>query len=191
MCFECVCMNDKFVDFTENVSKLKLIARKGWVSQVGVEKPESVADHSFACAVLAMCLGDLKGLDTEKLIRLALVHDLHEALIGDYDYFDKQRIGLEQAKKNQEQAIGEVFHKLPPNIREKYVSLAKEYLCQETPEAKLVKQIDKLEMIMQAFQYEKAGYDKVKLQSFWDSVEGNLTEPNLKAIFELLKEERK
>ena len=68
-------MNNRFVDFAENVSKLKRIARKGWVSQVGVEKPESVADHSFACAILAMCLGDLKGLDTEKLIRLALLHD--------------------------------------------------------------------------------------------------------------------
>ncbi len=184
-------MNDKFIDFAENVSKLKRIARKGWVSQVGIEKPESVADHSFACAILAMCLGDLNGLDTEKLIRLALLHDIHEALIGDYDYFDKQRIGLEQAKKNQEQAINEVFHKLPLNVREKYVDLAKEYLCQETTEARLVKQIDKLEMIMQAFQYEKAGYDKVKLKSFWDSVEGTLTEPNLKAIFKLLKEERK
>ena len=53
-----------------------------------------------------------------------------------------------------------------------------------------MKQIDKLEMIMQAFRYEKAGYDKPKLKSFWDSVEGTLTEPNLKAIFKLLKEER-
>ena len=38
---------------------------------------------------------------------------LHEALIGDYDYFDKQRIGIEQAKKNQEQAINDVFAALP------------------------------------------------------------------------------
>ena len=91
-------MNDKFIDFAENVSKLERILVR-LVSQAGLEKPESVADHSFACAILAMCLGDLNGLNTKKLIRLALLHDIHEALIGDYDYFDKQRIGLKQAKK--------------------------------------------------------------------------------------------
>lgn len=153
--------------------------------------PESVADHSFGCAVLAMCLSDLRGLDTEKLMRLALLHDLHEALIGDYDSFDKQRIGEVQAKKNQQQAINDVFAALPEAIRESYVSLAEEYLRQETPEAKLVKQIDKLEMIMQALQYEKQGYDGSKLQVFWDSVEGTLTDPDLKIVLELLKEQRK
>ena len=184
-------MNGTFFDIAEKVGKLKCVARKGWISQVGVEKPESVADHSFACAVLAMCLGDLKGLDTEKLIRLALLHDLHEALIGDYDYFDKQRIGTEQAKMNQEQAIKDVFAALPKVVREKYICLAEEYLRQETPEAKLVKQIDKLEMILQALQYEKQGYDRTKLQPFWNGVEGTITDPDLKTIFNLLNKERK
>jgi putative hydrolases of HD superfamily len=184
-------MNNRFVDFAENVSKLKRIARKGWVSQVGVKSPESVADHSFACAVLAMCLGDLKGINTEKLIRLALLHDLHEALIGDYDHFDKQRIGTEQAKKNQEQAIKDVFAALPKAVHEKYICLAEEYIRQETPEAKLVKQIDKLEMILQALQYEKEGYDRTKLQPFWDGVEGTITDPDMKTIFNLLNKRRK
>ena len=184
-------MDRELIDFAKNIVKLKRVARKGWISQVGVDEPESVADHSFGCAVLAMCLGDLKEFDTAKLIRLALLHDFHEALIGDYDAFDKQRIGLEQVKKNQQQAINKVFAVLPEAIREKYVRLADEYLGQETPEAKLIKQIDKLEMILQALEYEKEDYDKTKLQTFWNGVEGALTDPDMKAIFELLKAERK
>ncbi len=183
-------MRRELVAFAENVGKLKRVPRKGWVSQVGIEAPESVADHSFGCAVLAMCLGDLKGLDMEKLLRLALLHDLHEALIGDYDAFDKQRIGDAQAKKNQQQSIKDVFAALPQAISEKYVRLAEEYLRQETPEARLVKQIDKLEMVLQALQYEKEGYDRGKLQAFWDGVEGALPDPDLKAVFELLKKKR-
>lgn len=183
-------MYHEFVDFAKSVEELKKVVRKGWISQAGVDAPESVADHSFSCAVLAMCLGDLKGLDTEKLIRLTLLHDLHEVLIGDYDYFDKQRIGETQAKKNQQQAINKIFAALPEVVREKYVHLAKEYLRQKTVEAKLVKQIDKLEMVLQALQYEREGYDSNKLQVFWDSVEGSLTDPDIKLFFELLKKDR-
>jgi len=180
----------ELVSFAKHVGELKRVVRKGWVSQVGIKVPESVADHSFGCAVLAMCLGDLKGLDTEKLMRLALLHDLHEALIGDYDAFDKQRIGDAQAKKNQQQAINDVFAALPQTLREKYVCLAEEYLRQETPEAQLVKQIDKIEMMLQALEYEKQGYDSGKLRVFWAGVEGNLPDPDLSAIFELLKKKR-
>jgi putative hydrolase of HD superfamily len=179
----------EIVKFSHSVGKLKRVGRRGWISQVGVTTPESVADHSFRCAILAMCIGDLKGIDTNKLVRMALLHDAHEALIGDYDVFEKQRIGLDQAKKNQEQAIKEVFDGLPETVREKYVGLAEEYLRQETPESKLVKQIDQLEMIMQASEYEKEGYDKTKLQTFWNGVEGKLPDPDLKAIFELLRNE--
>jgi len=184
-------MDDEFIDFAENVGKLKRVLRKGWISQVGIKSPESVADHSFACAVLAMCMGDLKGLNTEKLIRLALLHDLHEALIGDYDYFDKQRIGEEQAKKNQQQAIKDVFAVLPSKIRKKYIDLAQEYLQQKSPESQIVKQIDRIEMILQAFQYEQDGFDRQDLQTFWDGVEGSLSDPYLKTIFKLLNSRRK
>lgn len=191
MCFEVICLHSGLIDFAIKISELKCVVRKGWVSQVGIEMPESVADHSFACALLAMCLGDLKGLDTIKLIRLALLHDFHEALIGDYDYLDKQRIGIEQAKKNQQQAIKNTFIELPSGIRETYISLAEEYLRQETAEAKFVKQIDKLEMIIQALYYEKCGYDKEKFEPFWKSIEGTFTDSDMKIIFKLLNKERK
>jgi len=170
---------------------LKDVSRKGWISQVGIGNPESVADHSFGCAILAMFLGDLKGLDAKKLICLALLHDFHEALIGDYDIFDKQNLGAYQVKKNQKFAIKEVFVDLPKSIQEEYRCLVEEYFNQETLEAQLVKQIDKLEMALQAFNYEKKGYSSEKLDVFWDSVESSITDPDLRLIYESLKNNRK
>ncbi len=184
-------MHQEIAAFGKSVGKLKRVARKGWITGVGVKQPESVADHSFRCAVLAMCLGDLKGLDAEKLLRMALLHDVHEALIGDYDYFDKKEIGNREVKALEEKAIKQVFSALPEIIREEYVLLAEEYSLQETAEAKFARQIDQLEMVMQALEYEQEGYDRAKLQPFWDSVEKNLSDSDLKRIFELLKQKRK
>jgi putative hydrolase of HD superfamily len=183
-------MIQEIVDFCKQVGKLKRISRKGWVSWAKVKRPESVADHSFRSAILAMCLSDLRGLDAEKMIRMALLHDVHEALIGDYDYFDKKKIGPDQVKEREEKAIKTIFSVLPETIRRKYILLADEYRRQETEDANLVRQIDEIEMIMQALEYEKEGYDKTKLQTFWDNVRRRLKDYDLKMMFELLENER-
>jgi putative hydrolase of HD superfamily len=183
-------MIQEIVDFCEHVGKLKRIRRKGWVSWAKLKRPESVADHSFRSAILAMCLSDLKGLDTEKMVRMALLHDVHEALIGDYDYFDKNKIGQDDVTKREEKAINTIFSALPEVIREKYLLLADEYRRQETEDAKLIRQVDRIEMIMQALEYEKEGDDETRLQAFWDSVREKLKDRDLKMMFELLEKER-
>ncbi len=183
-------MHTEIINFVKNAGKLKLIDRKGWVSWVNIKNPETVADHSFRMAILTMCLSDLKGLNTEKLMRMTLLHDMHEALIGDYDYFDKQQINKNQLKEIEVKAINEVFHSLPQQLREEYTALALEYLLQESKEAKFLRQIDQLEMMMQALEYEKQGYSKQKLQAFWDNIEEKLQDPDVKEIFAQLKKER-
>jgi putative hydrolase of HD superfamily len=183
-------MIQEIVDFCRSAGRLKRISRKGWVTWAQVERPESVADHSFRSAILAMCLSDLRGLDTEKMVRMALLHDVHEALIGDYDYFDKKKIGEVEVKEREEKAVKTVFSVLPQVIREKYILLADEYRRQETDEAILMKGIDQVEMIMQALEYEREGYDKARLQAFWDNVRNRLKDRDLDSIFELLEKER-
>jgi len=116
---------------------LKKVKRKGWTTWVGIENPESVAEHSFRCAVLAMCIGDLKKLNTEKLIKITLLHDIHEALTGDYDYFDKQRMGKGEVHKREAEAVKKLSNRLPKKIRDEYLSLWNEFESQETEEAKL------------------------------------------------------
>ncbi|MEM5772607.1 MAG: HD domain-containing protein [Candidatus Aenigmatarchaeota archaeon] len=89
-------MNEELIEFFKTIGKLKKIERTGWVTNVGIENPESVAEHSFRSAVLCMIFSDIKKLDTEKMVRMALIHDLAEALIGDWDNFAKKKLGLEK-----------------------------------------------------------------------------------------------
>jgi len=73
---------DNLLDFLIVAGRLKTIPRTGWVDS-GVGEPESVADHSFRTALAAMILSDSMGLDTCKVMRMALLHDLAEAETGD------------------------------------------------------------------------------------------------------------
>ncbi len=190
-CFEGVSMHQEIIDFGKSVGILKRTSRKGWISWVGVKDPESVADHTMRSAVIVMCLSDLRGLDTDKLLRMALLHDVHEAIIGDYDYSDKKKMGETEVNKIEKEAIRKLFAALPEPIREEYIKLADEYCLQQTREAKFVRQIDKIEMVMQALEYEKEGYNKARLQAFWDKIEPEINDTDLKRIFDLLKAERK
>jgi 5'-deoxynucleotidase YfbR-like HD superfamily hydrolase len=74
--------HEDLLEFLRNAGDLKMIPRTGWV-QAGIKEPESVADHSFRMTLLAMVLSDQMGLDTEKVVRMALIHDLAESRTGD------------------------------------------------------------------------------------------------------------
>src|SRR5207245_11486221 len=71
-------------DFFFIVSQLKKVPRKGWKQKVGIEHPESVADHSYGTAIMSMVFSDTIGLNTEKIIRMALLHDLAEFISRDF-----------------------------------------------------------------------------------------------------------
>jgi len=70
-------------NFFQKVLELKNVPRQGWKEKLGVNNPESVADHSYSTAVMSMILSDLQGLNSEKIIKMALLHDLAESIIGD------------------------------------------------------------------------------------------------------------
>ena len=183
-------MYEEIVEFLQMAGRLKRIRRAGWISWVGIENPESVADHSYRSVLIAMCIADLKGMDAEKLMRMLLLHDIHEAIIGDYDYFAKKQIGEHEVKKREFEAIRRILEVLPEKFKRKYLSLWNEFEERKTLEAKIARQIDQLEMIFQALEYEKEGYDKEKLDVFWKNVEEKIEDEDLKKIFRILEEKR-
>jgi len=118
---------------------LKDVLRQGWVN-AGVESPESVAAHSWGMAVLALklCPDDL---DLEHVLKLCLVHDLPEVVVGDLTPQDDV-----STKSADERAAME-------QLAPEWVSLFDEYEQQATPEAVFVKSLDKLDMALQAKVY--------------------------------------
>jgi putative hydrolase of HD superfamily len=131
-----------------NAGKLKTLKRSGWVDH-GIEAPESVADHSFRVAFMAMILGDLLGLDAGRLLRMSLLHDFGEVLAGDIT----PAMGLPAAEKRA--AERQALHELLAGCEngQAYIDLWEEYERGEVPEARLLKNIDKLEMALQAVEY--------------------------------------
>ena len=153
--------------FFHSVLELKSIRRAGWVSKVQVEDAESVADHTFSMATMAMLLSDMLGFDTHKVIKMVLMHDLAESMVGDYvpgDVTARQKLAKEK------KAMKFILSGLPKEVREEYEEIWLEYLHNRTEIARFVHRMDKLEMALQANQYAKQGYSDKLLAPFFESV---------------------
>jgi putative hydrolase of HD superfamily len=171
------------LNFLQRAGALKETLRAGWV-EAGIDNVESVADHSYCCAILAMLFGDLKGLDTEKMIRMALLHDIHESVLGDLTPTQKSK--TLQSEMAQLKAIQEVLSSLPQNLKAEYSHLVKDYHDQTSPEARLVAQLDKLEMAVQAVKYGNRGHRLRTLSPFLHTANSEISDPDLQSIMSTL-----
>ncbi len=164
--------SSNIIKFVCEMIRLKSVPRTGWLLR-GIRDVESVADHSFGVALFGMLLADLaqrQGLepDVEKILRMALLHDLTEARTGDLPntikrYFDKGAL-----HKADQQIADEMLSALGA-IGEEYLLLWQEYEERTSLEARIVKAADKLDLLLQAREYEKGGAQN--LQEFWESSE--------------------
>ncbi|KAD2393497.1 hypothetical protein E3N88_40474 [Mikania micrantha] len=119
--------------------------------------PESIADHMYRMALMALIAGDLPGINKERCIKIAIVHDIVEAIVGDITPSDGvpkvEKTRLEQA------ALQEMCNVLGGGMRaEEIQELWREYEDNTSLEANLVKDFDKVEMILQALEYENGKF---------------------------------
>jgi len=152
-----------FIAFLKAAGKLKRIKRTGWV-EARVPDPESVADHVYRTALASMVLADTRGMDTSKVVRMALLHDLPEVVTGDLTPRQKPR----DHSSAEVQAFKQVVSGLGEKQRSHYAELFLEYQTDQTPEAALVHAVDKLDMVLQAHEYQETGVEANALEQFWD-----------------------
>ncbi len=173
------------VKFFQMAGKLKRIPRAGWV-EACVRQPESVADHTFRTSILCMIHSNLEGLDELKLLRMALIHDLPESIIGDLTPSRKTA----ETEAKEDKAMNQILSLLPKSQRKEYMTVWNEYKKCETKEAKTVRQLEKLEMALQAKEYEKAGSTRKSLERFIKSAEEAITQPELRKLLTYILEEQ-
>ena len=164
-------------DFLDVAIKLKTVPRQGWINKLGLKNPESVADHCYSMAVMAMVFSDLKKLDTGKMIKMTLLHDLAEAITGD---LTPDEVTRSEKEKMENKAMKKILSTLPKPIKTEYAKLWAEYHLNHTKEARLLHQVDKLEMALQARHYNKKGSTKKQLEPFFGSAKKEITDPTLK-----------
>jgi putative hydrolase of HD superfamily len=177
----------KLISFFEIVGKLKTLKRTGWIKNK-VPSPESVADHSFRTAVMAMVLAPKIGVNVEKAIKMALIHDIGEAKIGDVITMQgKQKlVNYLEKLKLEDKAFEEIFSLIDGS---EYILLFKEFEENKTKEAKFVKELDKLEMAMQAYEYEKRY--KINLEIFFENSKVLISSKEIREILAEIEKLRK
>ena len=109
-------------------------------------RPESVAEHSWRLALMAMLLtGEFPELDLNRVIRMCLIHDLGEAFTGDIPTFVK----TDADSRREDDLFDRWIQTLPADVRGEWESLLEEMNAQKTGEAKLYKALDRLEAVIQ------------------------------------------
>lgn len=132
-----------FLDFMALAEKLKCATRHCTNSR---GEPESVAEHSWRAALMALCLEpELPEVDIQRVIRMLLIHDLGEAVTGDIPTFLKNQADEE----TEDRAVAGILNTLPEATRREFSSLFAEMKALETPEARLYKILDKFEAVIQ------------------------------------------
>uniref|UniRef100_H2PK96 5'-deoxynucleotidase HDDC2 n=1 Tax=Pongo abelii TaxID=9601 RepID=H2PK96_PONAB len=174
------------LQFLRLVGQLKRVPRTGWVYR-NVQRPESVSDHMYRMAVMAMVIKDDR-LNKDRCVRLALVHDMAECIVGDIAPADN--IPKEEKHRREEEAMKQITQLLPEDLRKELYELWEEYETQSSAEAKFVKQLDQCEMILQASEYEDLEHKPGRLQDFYDSTAGKFNHPEIVQLVSELEAER-
>ncbi|MFH0732359.1 MAG: HD domain-containing protein [Candidatus Omnitrophota bacterium] len=143
------------LNFISEAGMLKRVSRSGW-SVLGIKNAESVADHSFRCAVIAYVLARMENVEPYKALLMALFNDIQEARITDLHKMAQRYI------KDVEAVEDSAFYKqigfLPENLKKELSAMRNEYTRQNTAESVIARDADILECLIQAKEYYQHGF---------------------------------
>ena len=159
---------ESIIEFLMKVSALKRMPRTGR-KIVGIPEAESIADHSYRLALMTLLIASLleaRGVKIDKLkaLRMALIHDIPEVLIGD---IPRPSLEAKLVEARDLEAFRSLIKDLPEEIRKTLEEDYREFLEANTIEAKLVRSLDKLEASLQAVEYYRI-FKAKRLKKFAD-----------------------
>ncbi|KAH7111610.1 HD domain-containing protein [Dactylonectria macrodidyma] len=166
---------DKELLFFHIAGRLKSVKRAGW-KRHNILDPESVSDHSWRMALIASFV-DLPHIDKERVIKMAIIHDLAEVAVGDITPHDS--VGKEEKFRREKETMKLLSSMLGAVVGGFLFELWSEFEEKKTAESKVANDIDKIDMILQALDYEKT-QDKT-LDEFM-RVADRITEPHLQDL---------
>lgn len=186
---------EKIFDFLHKIEKLKSTLR---YNKTTSGRKETTAEHSWRLALITFIIADeLKlNIDVNRTIKIALVHDLAEALTGDINaiLIAEGKFSKDEKEKQASEAIMNLQKTLPEVIGKEISDLWHEYNDCNTSEAKFVKALDKIETLTQLAEsgykiYDKpefiANYANKSVKSFPELSEMlNIVKRKLKAEFD-------
>lgn len=161
--------------FFDTIGKLKNLKRTGWVNNE-INLPESVADHMYRMSMLTFMITDTR-VNKDKLMKICMVHDVAEAVVGDITPFDG--VTKEEKRKLEETAMQNIVADIDnTEIAKELLELWLEYEEGTSLEAEIAHQLDKFEMIVQANEYEIKQPEK-RLDRFFESTSDSFHHPEI------------
>ncbi|KEF59198.1 hydrolase-HD superfamily protein [Exophiala aquamarina CBS 119918] len=158
------------VPFFHYIERLKIEKREGW-RRFGLTRGESIADHMYRMSLITILAPPALAskLDIARCTKMALIHDMAEGLVGDLTPVD----GVPKVEKNRREAetmdwvATSLLGKVHGGVNGKEIrAIWQEYEDSETMESKFVHDVDKIELIMQMVEYERASNCTVDLSEF-------------------------
>lgn len=150
---------ENIVEFIFEAGVLKRTPRSGW-SVLGIKNPESVADHSFRCAVIGYLIAHMEKASVCRVLLMTLFNDIHEARITDLHKMAQRYIDARTAEdKSFEEQVGS----LPEHILQELSDVREDYGAQESKESIVARDSDILECLIQAKEYHEHGHKSAAL----------------------------
>lgn len=178
------------LNFLLSIGKLRNMPRLYWQMR-GMKKPETVAGHIFSVALLAWIFGREKpGLDMEKLLKMALCHELSAVYTGDSTPYDENLPKNQKAKKEtleklprllkkektkrflidykaEKNALLKLTSKLEPDVQREIIQLWHEYRQRSSPEGHFLTQLNVLAILIEALLYRQEN-KKFSVSALWE-----------------------
>lgn len=201
------------LNFLIEVGKLKRKKRRGWLIH-RIKNPETTAEHIFHLALLVWILGKNKGINLERVIKMALVHDICEIYSPDLTSYDavaikergrvtiddvlkikpiagrpstNQRKKMEKIKQILEKrAMKKILSKLPPDLKKEINDLWLDYENGITAEGRFVEQGDRIINLLQGLEYWKK-YGKIQHRLWIRRIKEVIDDPILLEFVKVLE----
>lgn len=171
----------RLLNFISEAGALKRVRRSGWWV-VGINDAETVADHSFRCAVIGYVLASMEGASAYKVLLMTLFNDIHEARLSDLHKMSQRYVDIERAEDN---AFKEQIGALPVKIKRELGRTRGEYRKQKTREAIIARDADIIECLIQAKEYHEHGYKEAA--KFMRKAPSVLMTPSAKRLWKRAK----
>lgn len=141
---------NSLLELVSRAERLEAFPRTGW-QVCGIQQPESVASHSYVVTLVAMWLADRidEPVDVEQTLRIALLHDLPEAMLTDLPRPVKRLLGADGCRRAENAAADRLFESAPADWKSAHT----DYRQADSIEACIVKAADRIQMLAKALQY--------------------------------------
>jgi len=196
------------LEFLIKVGKLKRMKRRGWMLR-DVKEPETIAAHTFRMTLMAWLLCCRKKLNINKILKMCLIHDICEVCAGDTTPYDnilpknkkqwkrildkwprlskkeKEKFFLKKYKKEHE-GLRKLIVGLPSDIKKEIQNLWDDYEKGLTPEGRFVRQLDRIENLLQALEYWQEG-KQFAIGPWWIQIEELIDDSILLEFMDVLE----